>query len=67
MSTVFDGKAAAAAEARVRDLHPMIHHITNSVVTNFTANITLAMGAAPVMAPSVAESPRWLNTQGHWC
>lgn len=64
MSTVFDGKAAAAAEARVRDLHPMIHHITNSVVTNFTANITLAMGAAPVMAPSVAESPQMAEYAG---
>lgn len=34
----------------------MIHHITNSVVTNFTANITLCLGAAPVMAPAEEES-----------
>ena len=58
MSTSFDSKAVAAAAANVRSQHPMIHHITNSVVMNFTANITLAMGAAPVMAPSVAESPQ---------
>ncbi len=64
MSTNFDAKAAAAAEARVRAMHPMIHHITNSVVTNFTANITLAMGAAPVMAPSVAESPQMAGFAG---
>ena len=57
MSTSFDSKAVAAAAARVRSQHLMIHHITNSVVMNFTANITLAMGSAPVMAPSVAESP----------
>lgn len=35
---------------------PLIHHITNDVVTNFTANVTLCLGAAPVMAPSVEES-----------
>jgi hydroxyethylthiazole kinase len=34
-----------------------VHHITNSVVTNFTANITLCLGAAPVMAPCIDESP----------
>jgi len=50
--------------ARVRELHPMIHHITNSVVMNFTANITLAMGAAPVMAPSIAESAEMAGYAG---
>ncbi len=34
---------------KVRQAHPLIHHITNLVVTNVTANITLAAGAAPVM------------------
>ncbi len=50
--------------ARVREVHPMIHHITNSVVMNFTANITLAMGAAPVMAPSIAESAEMAGYAG---
>ena len=40
----------------LRDTCPMVHHITNSVVTNFTANITLCLGAAPVMAPAEEES-----------
>lgn len=50
--------------SRVRELHPMIHHITNSVVMNFTANITIAMGAAPVMAPSIAESAEMAGYAG---
>jgi len=41
--------------ALVRSRRPMIHHITNTVVTNFTANVTLCLGAAPVMASCRAE------------
>lgn len=40
---------------KVRETRPMIHHITNDVVTNFTANVTLCIGAAPVMAPCERE------------
>jgi len=64
MYSSFNGKAIAAASTMVRSEHPMIHHITNSVVTNFTANITLAMGAAPVMAPSIAESAQMAGFAG---
>lgn len=64
MSKSFDSKTVAATAARVRAENPMIHHITNSVVMNFTANITLAMGASPVMAPSVAESPQMAGYAG---
>jgi hydroxyethylthiazole kinase len=42
----------------------MIHHITNNVVTNLTANITLCMGAAPVMAPSIDESAEMVGFAG---
>lgn len=35
---------------RLRDQRPLVHHITNMVVMNDTANITLAIGASPVMA-----------------
>lgn len=47
--------------AAVRSKKPMIHHITNTVVMNFTANVTLCLGAAPVMAPSVDESPEMVR------
>lgn len=39
----------------IRDKRPMIHHITNYVVMNVTANVTLAMGASPVMAHANEE------------
>lgn len=32
------------------DLHPLVHHITNNVVKNFSANVTLAIGASPIMS-----------------
>ena len=35
--------------------HPLIHHITNSVTINDCANITLCIGASPVMAHAHEE------------
>lgn len=35
---------------KVRDEQPLVHNITNVVVTSFTANGLLALGASPVMA-----------------
>ncbi|WP_110111967.1 hydroxyethylthiazole kinase [Bacillus sp. CGMCC 1.16541] len=39
----------------VREENPLIHNITNVVVTNFTANGLLALGASPVMAYAKEE------------
>jgi len=39
----------------IRKKKPLIHHITNLVVTNLTANLTLAMGASPIMANAKEE------------
>ena len=39
----------------VREKKPLIHHMTNLVVTNLTANFTLAMGALPIMAYDQSE------------
>ncbi|MGA7522013.1 MAG: hydroxyethylthiazole kinase [Acidobacteriaceae bacterium] len=49
--------ASAAAEllTRLRNRRPLIHHITNFVVMNTTANITLCAGALPVMAHARQE------------
>jgi len=41
--------------ARVREKRPLIHHITNYVTVNDCANITIAAGAAPVMADAPEE------------
>lgn len=50
--------------AAIRSSKPMIHHITNTVVMNFTANVTLCLGAAPVMAPCIEESPEMVRFAG---
>lgn len=39
----------------VRKSSPLVHNITNVVVTNFTANGLLALGASPVMAYAKEE------------
>jgi len=41
--------------ADVRKKHPLVHHITNYVTVNDCANVTIATGAAPVMADAVEE------------
>lgn len=46
---------AAELMSRVRTRKPLIHHITNLVVMNETANITLCTGALPVMAHAPEE------------
>ncbi|MBM7552041.1 hydroxyethylthiazole kinase [Thalassobacillus pellis] len=40
----------------VRNKQPLIHHLTNQVVMNFTANGLLAFGGAPVMAKETEEA-----------
>ncbi len=46
---------AAQSLARIAEAKPLIHHITNPVVANDVANITLAFGALPVMADAPEE------------
>ncbi|MCL2874666.1 MAG: hydroxyethylthiazole kinase [Defluviitaleaceae bacterium] len=40
----------------VRKRKPLIHHITNYVTVNDCANITLGIGASPVMADAIEEA-----------
>jgi hydroxyethylthiazole kinase len=57
MNVDLDNLGALAAELldRVRAKAPLIHHITNFVVMNDTANLSLALGASPVMAHAREE------------
>ncbi|MBC8078744.1 MAG: hydroxyethylthiazole kinase, partial [Gorillibacterium sp.] len=41
--------------AAVRAQKPLVHNITNLVVTNFTANGLYALGASPIMAYAKEE------------
>lgn len=49
-------ETAAELLDAVRASSPLVHSITNSVVTGFTANVLLALGAAPAMVDIVGES-----------
>ena len=46
---------------QVRKLGPLVHHITNYVTVNDCANITLAIGARPVMADSPDEAAEFAS------
>ena len=39
----------------VKEKNPLVHHLTNYVTVNDCANITLAIGASPVMADDINE------------
>ncbi|MCL6560997.1 MAG: hydroxyethylthiazole kinase, partial [Firmicutes bacterium] len=41
--------------ARLKEKKPLVHHITNMVTVNDCANVTLAVGALPVMAHAPEE------------
>ena len=55
MSGVDYAAAAAKSLATIGERTPLIHHITNIVVTNDVANLTLSFGASPVMAYAPEE------------
>jgi hydroxyethylthiazole kinase len=40
---------------KIKNKKPLVHHITNYVTVNDCANITLAIGASPVMADDIGE------------
>ncbi|MGQ9778552.1 MAG: hydroxyethylthiazole kinase [Bacillota bacterium] len=50
--------------ARVRAERPLVHHITNMVVMNDTANLTLHLGASPVMAHAREEVAEMVGMAG---
>lgn len=58
MPSSVDDLVAFSADAlqRVRDTAPLVQCLTNAVVTNFTANVLLAAGAAPAMVDIPGEA-----------
>lgn len=62
MSTI--NNRIAETFARVRAQTPLIHQITNFVVMNDTANITLHFGASPVMAHAAEEVEEMVSFAG---
>ncbi|KAF3283707.1 hypothetical protein TWF970_000883 [Orbilia oligospora] len=39
----------------IKEHKPLVHHITNAVVKNFSANVTLAVGGSPIMSDNLEE------------
>ena len=50
-----DGSNPGPVIARLRRARPVVHAITNAVVTHWVANVLLAAGASPVMASAAEE------------
>ncbi|HYE83379.1 MAG TPA: hydroxyethylthiazole kinase [Clostridia bacterium] len=48
-------KKAAGLLTKIKENRPVIHHITNYVTMNDSANIVLAVGGSPIMANDTAE------------
>lgn len=64
---MYDGEIiqrVAQALAKIRETKPLIHHITNFVVMNDTANVTLHVGALPVMAHAKEEVREMVRLAG---
>jgi hydroxyethylthiazole kinase len=55
---------SAEALSRIRREKPLLHHITNFVVMNDTANVTLQVGALPVMAHAAEEVAEMTSLAG---
>ncbi|MBS3909014.1 MAG: hydroxyethylthiazole kinase [Actinobacteria bacterium] len=49
---------------KIRERKPLVHHITNFVVMNETANMTLCLGALPVMAHAREEVEEMVGFAG---
>src|SRR5436853_6939450 len=64
MSNSEKSQALSSLLGRVREQRPLVHHITNMVVMNDTANITLAIGASPVMAHAREEVEEMVKFAG---
>lgn len=54
----------AAALGAVRAKRPLVHHLTNYVTANDSANITLACGGSPVMASDIGEVAEMVTMAG---
>ena len=65
MAEKFDAEGFLNERLRWIEEHkPLIHHITNYVVMNETANVTLCLGASPVMAHATEEVEEMASAAG---
>ena len=51
----------AAAWSRIREVRPLVFHVTNAVAVALQANVCLAVGASPLMSQYPAEAEELVN------
>lgn len=61
---MIDSSQIIQARVDLREKSPLIHNITNWVVTNLTANVILCVGASPVMAHAREEVAQMASFAG---
>jgi len=61
---IMDKTALSGALASLKEKRPLVHHITNYVTVNDCANITMFIGAAPVMAEAPEEVAEMVSMAG---
>jgi hydroxyethylthiazole kinase len=61
---MIDAGSVARTLAAIREKRPLVHNITNLVVTNTTANALLALGASPAMVDSADEVEEFVAISG---
>jgi hydroxyethylthiazole kinase len=59
-----NGQDLADILTHLKETHPLVHHITNYVTVNDCANITMFIGAAPVMAEAAEEVEQMVSMAG---
>jgi thiamine-phosphate diphosphorylase / hydroxyethylthiazole kinase len=55
LESSFMRSRAAIILDSIKNETPLVHHLTNNVVKNFSANVTLAVGASPIMSEALPD------------
>lgn len=55
LATGLNQALTESAWRQFKNAKPLVHHITNNVVKNYSANVTLAIGASPIMSELSGE------------
>jgi hydroxyethylthiazole kinase len=62
--TLMDNRIFSGMLSDVRKKRPLVHHITNYVTVNDCANVTICIGASPVMAHAKDEVAEMVSMAG---
>lgn len=63
-STPVTGEGMISTVTKVREMSPLVQQMTNNVVKNFSANVTIAIGASPAMSEIMEEAADFAKING---